>query len=438
MSRLHAIRKPNARAVWNHTNSAIRSVLVPPSTRDERNTYFLYMEVIFASLLSAAANFNSTFIIRLGGSNTLVGLLSSLPALVAVLAFMPSARLLERLKEIKSCVVWSVLLARLPYFVLPVLPWLFPNHAAEAAVAILVLGQVPNVVFSTAWSPLLADVIPRNKRSIVISWRNIFSSGVVALGIYLAGLWLDAHAFPGNYQWMYLAGALLGGVSTYMIGLIETPPEKKNVPTHEKRESIWVSIKEITFKSHGFSTIILDTLFFNIGAWMLGPLFTIFCVRELGASDGWVGVNGMISNIGVLLGYFIWQRIMRKFGENRTLLIAAPLMCLQAFLMALWPNLGFILFISFLLNLLGSGVNLSHSMIWFDLMPPEKKYSATAVYSMVMNAGAFIGPMLGVWLADEIGLLNTIIVSGVLRLLGAGMFFLFPLRPKEPANTTAQ
>mgnify|MGYP007001783475 CR=1 FL=1 len=48
----------------------------------ERNVALLYVEIAAASVLSAAANFNSAFALRLGASNSLIGLMTSLPALI--------------------------------------------------------------------------------------------------------------------------------------------------------------------------------------------------------------------------------------------------------------------------------------------------------------------------------------------------------------------
>ena len=99
-----------------------RRLLRAPQSVTERNTYYLYAEVIFAGFLSAAASFNAAYILRLGGSNALVGLMSSLPALVASLLYLPSARLLERRTHYRPWVVWSLFLARVGYALIALPP----------------------------------------------------------------------------------------------------------------------------------------------------------------------------------------------------------------------------------------------------------------------------------------------------------------------------
>jgi hypothetical protein len=99
------------------------------------------------------------------------------------------------------------------------------------------------------------------------------------------------------------------------------------------------------------------------------------------------------------------------------------------------PNLTFVLFAAFIINAVSPGVDLSHAVIWYSLLPSDSKYTATAIYSAIMNVGACIAPLIGVAIAGLIGIIPTLLIGGTLRLLGAAMFYLFPLRPaaEEPA-----
>ncbi|NLD74517.1 MAG: MFS transporter [Chloroflexi bacterium] len=420
----------------SRAEAGLRRLASPPDTPTERNTYFLYAEVLFAAALSASAAFNSAYILRLGGSNTLVGLLSSIPALLAIFAYLPSARILERQANQMPWVVGSLFLARLGYLIVPLLPLVMGAHVAEATVVALVSMQIPSVFFSTAWSPLLSDVIPASSRANVLAWRSILSSMMIAPLIFLAGRWLDHAPFPGNYQWLYVAGVLGGAISTYLVSRIRPEPVNRPTPVDktQREKGTWFgALRATAARERGFTRIVVNTLLFNLGAWMVGPLFMIFYVRELGATDGWVGSLGTLAHVGVIAGYWVWRRIVRRVGDSRTLLLAAIPVCAHPFLVALVPDLTVILIVELAINAIAPGVNLSHGMIFLELLPPGRKYSATAIYSMIMNVGAFVGPLVGVAIADRVGITNTLLIGGVLRVLGALTFYLFPLKPSQPA-----
>ena len=412
----------------------VRTVFVPPRTRDERNTYFLYMEIIFASILSVAGSFNAAFILRSGGSNTLVGLLSSIPALVATFFYIPSARILEKQPRQVAWIVGSLFLSRLGYLLIPLLPLLLRSCVPEATVGILIAMTIPSVVFSTAWSPMLTEVIPARSRATVLSWRSILSSGAIAPLIYLAGLWLDHGTFPANYQLLYVVGFIAGAYSVYLVSRIrmkpaadqEAPAKEKDIQPAKER---WLeTLKSAIYGNRGFTRIVVNTLLFDLGAWMVGPLYIIFFVRQLGATDSWLGLRGTAAYVGVIVGYWLWRRVIRRIGEGRSLLIALPVYSAYAIMVALVPNLTFILFADFLVNAIGPGVNLSHSMMFLEMLPEGKKLNSTAIYSTVMNIGAFVCPLIGVAISDRIGIVPTLLIGGALRYVGAGLFYIFPIK----------
>lgn len=400
----------------------------------ERNITFLYIEVAFASILAAASSFDSAYVLRLGGSNRLVGLLASLPALIAIFAYLPSARILQKKRHYAPWVVGSLFLARTGYVVILLLPFFLKRFLPEATVGILILMTLPAVFFSTGWSPLLSDVIPERSRATVLAWRSILSSATVASLTYLAGSLLDRGVFPRNYQWLYAIGYLGGIVSVLFVGLIRVPEQSvSSLPlTGQRQDSFLASVRAMVRENKRFARLILNTFLFNLGAWMLGPLYMIFFVRQLNATDSWVGLHTTLAHIGVVVGYWIWRRLARRWGDAKTLLIALPLTVTYPFMVSAFPRLTPILVAGFLINVFAPGVNLSHSLIFLDLLPQGRKHDATALYSMVMNIGAFACPLVGVAIANAIGILPTLLIGGVLRVLGAAMFYILPVKGERP------
>jgi Na+/melibiose symporter-like transporter len=410
----------------------VRQVFVPPRTTTERNIYYLYIEIVFVSLLSVAGSFNSAYILRSGGSNTLVGLLSSLPSLVAMLLFIPAAQVLERKKNYMPWLWGSLLLTRAGYVVILLLPFLLPRYVPELTVAVLVAMTAPSVFYSVAWSPMLSEVVPARSRSTVFSWRSILNSAIIAPLVLITGRALEATQghFPRNYQVMYLIGFLGSAASVYLISHIRPPDDRSTpAPTATTGRGQWLTTLRAAMRENPrFGRIVANTLLFDFGAWFLGPLYIIFFVRQLGATDGWIGLNSTLANIGVISGYWVWRRIIRRLGEARCLLVALPLASVYPFMVALLPNLPFILFAGFFINLTSPGVSLSHSMIFLELLPEGKKHTFTAIYSTVMNIGAFVGPLIGVAVANAIGIVPTLLIGGTMRLSGAALFYLYPIK----------
>ncbi len=450
---------------------SLRFRLRPAAERSEleHNIHYLYVEIFWAAIFSAVFAFNATYALRLGATNQMVGLLSSLPALFAMVIMVPVARFLETRKRITPWLIVTLVMARLGFLSAAFVPWIFPNRAAQLVIFLLVLRTIPITFFNTGFSPMLADVIPERDRARVFANRNIILSAVTALTTFLSGLWLDSAqgwtwaVFPLNYQLLYIVGGIAALASAFYVAKIRPPVRPKRAPSRVpasppisepssaaevpaagtvSRRWSWGRLRQVVgdmlafeFREHRpFMRITANTLFFNLGAWMVGPLYTIFFVRELEASDSWIGLNATLANLGVIVGYALWRRWINRLGDQRALLISIPFSASYGLLVPMFPNLTLILGFGVLINLINSGVNLSHTNVFYRVCPEERRASYMAAYSSIMNAGAFVSPMIGVALAEVIDIRWMLLIGAAARLLGAFTFHLWKVEEPVPVE----
>ncbi len=183
-----------------------------------------------------------------------------------------------------------------------------------------------------------------------------------------------------------------------------------------------------------FANIVLNTLVFNLGAWMAIPLQPIYFVRVLGASDGWIGLwTGLVSG-GAILGNMLWSRVIDRRGPRWALLRATVLSSIYFFLISLFPDLTLILCFAFMAGLVNPGVDLSHVNVLYEVCPEERRTTYMGGYMTVMQLGAFTAPLLVAPLAALIGAQTLVLVVGGLRLLGAILFIVNPVRTTTPQH----
>jgi MFS family permease len=404
----------------------------------ERNAWYLTAEIGAAAVLSAAASFNAAFAVRLGASNTMIGWLSSIPSLLAMVMLIPSARFLESKTQRAPWVWGSLLIARLGYLLLAFLPWLIHSGRAEAVVWLLIAISVPSTFFSAGFNPLFTDVVPERERTRVLAARSMLSSGMVAALTYLAGRWLEAShrmgwaTFPLNYQALFIIGFAGSMVSMALLLRIRVPASRA-IPARKAAggKPFWLQLRTLATENRNFSVLVLNTLLFDGPAYLIGPLYIILFVRELGASDGWIGLNATLANLGVIVGYWLWRRWIRRLGYSRALLLSAPLAALYPLLCSLVPNLSAILLWGILINLINPGISMSHFNILMKLCPEDRKTSYFATYATLANVVAFVGPMAGVALAGVFGIRAILLAGGVLRLLGGLAFSMLRVQVPE-------
>jgi MFS family permease len=392
----------------------------------ERNLRYLVIEMFWAAIFTGCVSFNAAYMIRLGGSNLLISLLTSGAALINALATMPFAALLERTAHRKPLIIGSLAILRLGHLALIAIPWLAGWHA-ETMLLTLLLLNVPVALFTAGWLPLLAEIIPLQRRARVFSSRSITLGITVTICTFLFGSWLDRAPFPFNYQLLYALAVVASSLSTVYVARITMPDSAVAAPT--KRQPLSRKLlRELISTHRPFANIIFNTLIFNIALWMAVPLQPIYFVRTLGASTAWLGLwLGLVSG-GTILGNLIWTRQIDRRGAAWALLRATALSSAYYFLIGAFPNLALILLFALLAGLVNPGVELSHLTILFEVCPAERRATYMGAYVTAMNIGAFLAPLAVAPLTELLGTQALVLTLGVLRLLGAALFVLNPVR----------
>jgi len=417
---------------WVLRQWPVRFPRIIVATADDRNALKLSLEVFWAAILGAVATFNAAFALRLGATNSDIGLLSSLPALIAVLISIPAGRFLARSARQKSWILASLFVHRLGYLLIaavPLLPSLFRDKGT-VLVYLLIVMSAPAQFFGVGFNSMLADVVPERRRATVFATRNIIRTCVMSVATLLAGHWLERAAFPVNYQMLYLVGWVASMVSLYFLTGLQVShslAEPRAAQKHRALKVLWRDSVRVLRQERPFARLTVDTLLFNLPAWTVGPLYMLYFVRYLGASDWWIGLLGTVSNVGAIGGYALGQRVINRRGENWTLKRAAPGAGLLPILVGIWGSLTPILFFVGLDGLIAPSINLSHFTTLLKTCPEDRRPTFIGVFSTVMNIGAFVAPLLGVALADRLGPAPVLLACGGLRVLGGLMFTIWPV-----------
>jgi MFS family permease len=402
---------------------------------DDRNAWYLLVELFWASILGSVATFNSAYAIRLGADNFQIGLLTSIPAAMAVLVSIPAGNFLAKRTRRAPWVFGSLMLHRTGYLLVAIAPWIhIPNvNSGFLVVLVLVVISAPAHFFNVGWIPLLADVVPEHRRAAVFSARNITNQATVSLVVFLCGLWLSRIAFSINYQLLYMIGFCASMVSMVFLFKMHVPDstvtvnENKNQLSVRTLKTAVIDARDALVKHHGFMRITVNTLLHGIGIWMAAPLYTLYFVRELNASDAWLGLNSTLASLGTIAGYSFWRWLMSRWGEPVSLKRTIVLAGLYAVAVGLTPSLSAILVFGVINGLISPGINLSHFNTLLKVTPPAARPQYTSIYITIMNIGATISPLISVAVADKIGLSPMLIVSGILSIIGSTSFWWWPV-----------
>jgi MFS family permease len=395
----------------------------------DHNMRMLVIELLWAALATGCYSFASAYVIRLGGSNLLVSLITSAAAFVNALTSIPFAIFLERRSKRWPWIVGSLWALRLGHMGLIFIPFL-PAFHAESVVLLLLLVNIPVALFNAGWLPMFADVVPISRRAWLFSARNMGLNVTVMIMTFIMGRWLDLAPFPFNYQLMFAFAVIATLISTLYVARIIVPDSPVVAQAAAPRLNL-AQVRELFGKQRAFVNITINTLVFNIPLWMGTPLQPIYFVRELSATDGWIGLwIGLISG-GAILGNLIWPRLINRKGYSWVLTRATVLSSIYYFLIGLFPDLTLILLFALLFGAISPGVDISHFNVLLEVCDPVRRALYLGVFVTVMNLGFFFAALLAAPLLDLVDARVLVVGLGALRLFGALLFLINPVRARS-------
>ncbi len=248
--------------------------------KDDRNAFFLVAEIFCASIMGAAGAFNAAFAVRLGASNSQIGLLSSIPALLALIVSIPAGRYLQRKAKRKPWLLGSLTLSRVGMLMVALSPFIHMGSSQGLlVVTILVIMSTPASFFNVGFTPMLANVIPEENRATVFAARNVISGGTTSVAVFLFGQWLSRMTFPINYQIMFFVGWATSLLSIYFISRVQVPDfipvnntGKAKVSLADQGQALLRAFRD----EPAFMRITRNTILVSIGLWIASPIYILY------------------------------------------------------------------------------------------------------------------------------------------------------------------
>lgn len=401
------------------------------------NSWYLCVEIFWAAVYGSAHTFAGAYAIRLGATNGQVSLMSSLPALMAAVVVLPAGRFLQTRQRHRPWLLGSLFIMRLGTLLYVILPWIHLAGVSQGLlfVSLFVVLTIPAHFFNLAFVPFQAQAIPEQFRADTFAARNILANAVGSTSNFLFGLWLGWVMFPGNYQLMFLFAFVIAMVSLYYLAKVKVPePGPQIAAAVPATHTSWRAFLTAPWRSPNFTRMFVNTFLHSFGLWTAAPLYILFFVRELGATEAWLGVFTSMGNLSAILGNLYWNRMIRRWGAPRILRLTIVLVGIYPFLTGLIPSLTLILLFVGFNTFIVAGVGLSHFTLLLKLMPEGERHSYTALYTTLMNAAAFFAPLIGVTLANRFGFGPALIACGLLSILGSASFWFWRVAEDAPAR----
>ncbi len=398
----------------------------PENATPVQRQNFLKVQIdgIGIGLATAAAPFLPVFLTRLGATNFEVGLLTAMPAATGLFFAILVGRFLQSRRQVVPWYSGVRFLVVLCYALTGLAPFIVPKeYLVQAVLLIWAAATLPQTVVSVAFSVVMNAVAGPQHRYDLMSRRWTILGLATAITVAIAGQVLDRLSFPINYQLVFM-GLSVGGLLSYAYSSrIElpdvAPPPRRPGQSLSQRFKGYVSLIR---SQPAFVSFTAKRFVYLSGAALAAPLFPLYFVREVHATDAWIGIINTAQTAILLVGYPLWSRQWRVRGARFVLLWTTLGLTLYPALTAFTHRVEWIVLYAGLAGIFQAGLDL----VFFDelmkTVPPEYSATFVSLAQSLQYLSTVASPLVGTFLADHIGLGGGLLVSAALRLIGFGLF----------------
>lgn len=395
--------------------------------KQKQNFLLVQFDAVGVGLASAAAPFLPVFLARLGASNLQVGLLTSMPAITGLLLGIAAGHFLQQQRNSTHWYGLTRLLSTMGYAATGILPFLVPReYVVLAVLGVWAVVTLPQTVVSVAFNVVMNAVAGSRGRYDLMSRRWSILGLTTTLGIAGVGGLLDRIGFPFNYQLAFLLLSIGGLVSYYFSVRIELeePPRQ---PSPRERTGLRSRLRNLFSLVKGeqpFVQFNVRRFVYLCGTALATPLFPLYYVRTVRASDAWIGVINTAQSAVLFVAYLYWARQSRSRGTRFVLLVTSLALAVYPALTALTVNVALVAAYAGLSGVFQAGQDLVFFDELMSTVPFEHAPTFVAVAQTLQYVATFLGPIAGTALSEWIGIGGGLWVSSALRLAGFGLLAL--------------
>jgi len=397
------------------------------------NFQHLFFDIGWFGVLSGTAvNFLNVYATRLGATGFQIGLLAAMAAAVNLFLAIPAGRWIEKQRHTGRAVFWSSVLFRAGYVLWIPLPWLFDKQGQIWALIILAfLMAIPLTPLGVGFNALFAEAVPERFRAHVAGTRNFTFAIAYMLTSFGAGYILKNLPFEIGYQVIFAIGAFGAAMSSYHIyhvrpleetSPLRSAPQPDPTPRAESSRGFKSALR-LDILGTPFRYILLALFFFHLTHYLPTPLYPLFNVRVLNLNDNNIGVGTALYYLTVLIGSTQFRRIAHRYGNKKVTGWGIGSMALYPFLLAAAHTVWQFYIVSFIGGFLFAMVNGAYINYMLEHIPQNDRPAHLAWYTIVLNIAILASSLAGPVIADMVGLPNSLIVVGVLRIF-AGLAIL--------------
>lgn len=394
--------------------------------REKNFKNFIYYGIFLTASINLFMPFIGKFIYRVGGTDKHIALYKSLPGIIAVFTTLIGIIFINYSRNKKKAMIRFIFASRLIVLVMAAVPFLPKIYQPIALVILVTIRYLPESIGNTAVQSYIGDVFVSNDRAAAISLKNrysVFAQLTLSLIMFFVLRFLpgDNNTMILFYQCIFVLSFLVAIFE--IISFRKLEEEKIDTEVTKDKKSLFEAFKFSKEKS-GFYTFIICSLLFHFG-WQMGwPLFEIYQLKFLGATESWIIIFGVISSIVMFFGYKFWNKQIHEHGNKKIIAVATSGMALTPVLFALSPNLYVLAGANVITGFFTSGTVTVLLSAMLEEVPEKNRMIYVGIHATLTSITLTFAPFVGKYFYELYSIKTALVICGGFRLLGSVSFYI--------------
>jgi MFS family permease len=378
--------------------------------------HFVWDIVWYGIALAATKSFLQIYAIRLNASPLQIALITSLPAICALLSSVAfSSRWRNRFTSTSRAISFPAFCQRF-IFLLPAFAPFFPVEWRAVwlifAICLPALGEgVASVVFLS----MFRETIPETRTTSLLSVRSLAVNVVLGLTtiILLGWFGLGVVPYPLNYQLMFGIAFVAAFASLWHVTRVRSNDTPKVTTQTQSKVNAW--------RSTGFRQVVFAVVVTHVAFMSVYAVQPLHLVKQLGANEAFMAAFGLMELLGGIIASLLATRIIARIGNSNTMVLSMIATAIGSLIIALAPNLWMTLIAAVYTwggwTLTGITLFRLFTEKTRDVQPQDMVKFSGAYYQTIAIS-VFIGPLLGSSFANGgVSVVLLLVVGAVLRLV---------------------
>jgi MFS family permease len=399
----------------------------------------------FGVMVGLGETFLALFVLTVGLTEVMSGLVVSVPVLLGGALQMISPWAVALLRSHKRWVLWCALLQAASFvplivaaFVGRIPPW--------AALGVASLYWAGGLGTGPAWNVWIGTLVPRSIRAHFFAKRTRLQQGTVLAGFLAGGFALQAgkeHDLVLDQQRMLALGtthettlvvfAVLFAIAfvcrVASASFLASQTEPQPLPPNRQRVPVLEQLRRYRHSAGG--RLLLYIVVVQFGVWITGPYFAPYMNRKLQFSYVEYAVLISFSFVFKIMALPLCGRFAKRWGARRLLTLGGVGIVPLTGMWSVSDNYAWLCVTQVIAGISWAAYELAFFLLFFESIPANERVSVLTLFnllnSLALAAGALIGGAILHYAAESVAAYHALFaISSVWRALALVVLWRVP------------